>query len=189
MFVHKIKFNFSIKSLLKYKKTFAHKICYREGLSFLKNKQTPVNSIVTRLMVRGNYLKLLKTINFFYSNYFLNFIKKLPKNNEFFHTQKLSHSLKDFNRILFWKIGNINSLFNIKKIKTRVFIYYLRKEHRRSTVLYWIKQILKMKRYDIGNNSFELFKPLCFLLTNNENNNSLFKIKLKIYKVRLIRGF
>lgn len=180
---------FSIESLLKQKRKFKHKICYREKLVFLKNKQTPVNSLATRLMKRGCYLRILRTLMRFFITHFIPFIKKLPSNNHFKVIYSMNYTLRDFNRILFWRIGLINSLFNFKKIKKRQFVYYLQKTRRVNTVFLWLKSIIRMKQQANNNNSPRLFNPLLVLLTDNQKSNQLHKIKLKIYKARLLKGF
>lgn len=180
---------FSLTKLVKQKNIFKHKICYREKLIFLQNKQTPVSSIVTRVMRQGFYIKMLRTLMKFFVNLFLPYVRKLHINNEFRSVYLYNYSLRDFNRILFWKISTINALFNIKKTKKKQFVYYLKKGRRISTVLLWLKQIIKMKQNLIKNNNPSLFYPLFSLLTNNTKINQLHGIKLKIYRARLIRGY
>jgi hypothetical protein len=46
-----------------------------------------------------------------------------------------------------------------------------------------------MKQSTYKNNQPKLFQPLLPLLTTNERDSQLQKIKLKIYKARLIKGF
>lgn len=46
-----------------------------------------------------------------------------------------------------------------------------------------------MKQQANNNNSPRLFNPLLVLLTDNQKSNQLHKIKLKIYKARLLKGF
>ncbi len=125
----------------------------------------------------------------FFITQFIPFIKKLPANNHLKVIYSLNYTLRDFNRILFWRIGMINSLFNFKKTKKKQFIYYLQKTRRINTVFLWLKSIIKMKQQVKQNNSPKLFSPLLILLTNNQKSNQLHKIKLKIYKARLLKGF
>jgi hypothetical protein len=69
------------------------------------------------------------------------------------------------------------------------FIYYLPQKRRVSTVLLWLKNIINLKQNKYGNKNPKLFYPLMILLTNNKKDSQLNKIKLKIYKARLIQGF
>ncbi len=185
----KITYRFSVYKLIKQKQAFKHKICYKEKLSFLQSKQTPVSAIITRLMRCGFFLKLLRTIMQFFVKSFFKYLKTLPANNDLKGYFVYNYSLRDLNRILFWKLSSVNSLFNIKKIKKKQFIYYLKTTRRISTVLLWFKQIIKMKQSTHKNNQPKLFQPLLPLLTTNERDSQLQKIKLKIYKARLIKGF
>ena len=83
---------------------------------------------------------------------------------------------------------SVNSLFNLKKLSNKRIIYYLPKERRQVVVLLWLKNIIRLSKRDYGNCTVELLKPLVRFVYTNKNTNEIFSIKLKIYKMRMMRG-
>lgn len=55
-------------------------------------------------------------------------------------------------------------------------------------VLLWLKSIIKLSKKDYGNCNVDLFKPLIKFVYTNKNSNEIFSLKLKIYKMRMMRG-
>lgn len=183
-----IKHKFSIQQLGTQRLKFKHKICFKNSLKQLALKSTPTIAITTRLLKDGKFLKLYKLCQKIFIKVMLYQIDKLPYNNEFKNLFFQYQSFKDFNRVLFWKIMSINCLFNLKKIKKKKFIYYLKPERRCVLILLWLKNIIKLKKLNYNNLNLRLFKPLTNFLFINKNNNDMFFFKLKIYKSRLVRG-
>jgi len=140
-------------------------------------------------MRRGNFLKLLKTLLLFFRRFFLAYVKSLGINNELRNLYLYSFHLNDFNRVIFWRLNSISSIFNVKKIHKMKFVYFLRKERRIVTTLLWLKYIIKMKQSTLNNNNPKLFFPLFNILAANTKYNQMNTIKLRIYKSRLMRGF
>ncbi len=83
---------------------------------------------------------------------------------------------------------SVNTLFNIKKLKNKRIMYYLRPERRAVLVLLWLKNLVKLKKKNYKNCSIQLFNPVFNFIKTNKSVNEVFSLKLKIYKLRLVRG-
>lgn len=188
MFVHTNIYPFSTDAITKYRLKFAHKICYRPTLSYLAAKSTPTSSVVTRLMRDGNFLSLYKHCNKFFLETILQHVYKLPPNNEFKNLFFQYYSFMDFNRVLFWRFSSINPLFNLKKLKKKKLLYYLKPERRVVVLLLWLKNIIKANKQDYNNNTPKLFAPLMKFIFVNKQYNELHHLKLRIYRMRLLRS-
>lgn len=186
--VLKIIFFFSVDQIGNQRVKFQHKICFKSDRLPLKLKTTPTLAIASRLCRDGKLLTLHKNCHKFYLNTVLPSIKNLPANNEFKNFFRYHQSFKDFNRVLFWKIMSVNPLFNLKKLKNRKLLYYLRVERRMALILMWLKFILKLSKRNKHNNTEQLFKPLYIFVYKQKEVNEIFKLKLKLYKLRLVRG-
>ena len=188
MKLHFIKFFFSIKQLSSQRLKFQHKICFKDDLSHLKLKSTPTKSITSRLYKDGNFLRIYKQLQKMFLNDLIPNVYKLPQNNEFKNIYIQNQSFCDMDRVLFWKLTTINSLFNLKKLKNRRILFYLRPERRIVLILLWLKNIIKLRKSNKFNCSTQLFIPLLKFITTNKNSTDVFSLKLKIYKMRLLRG-
>ena len=188
MLVHNYIYNFSIQQLLNQRVKFQHKICYKTNLLQLRLKSTPTQALTNRLFRDGKFLKLYKNCNNFYLKNVLTSISNLPQNNEFKNLYNLYQSFTDFNRVLFWRIMSVNSLFNIKKLKNRKLLYYLKAERRAVVVLSWLKYMVKLKKLNFKNNNINLFNPIVNFICSNKPQSEAHHLKLKIYKIRILRG-
>jgi hypothetical protein len=188
MLVHKFFFNFSIQQLTAQRVKFQHKICFKTDRSHLRLKTTPTLALTNRFFRDGKALRLYKNCNKFYLENVLINIGKLSQNNEFKNLFFLYQSFTDFNRVLFWRIMSINTLFNFKKLKNAKLLYYLRPERRMVIVLFWLKYIVKLKKLNFKNNTPSLFNPLINFICSNKEQNEAHLLKLKIYKLRVLRG-
>lgn len=188
MIVLSNKFKFSVQQLLTQRFKFQHKICYRSDRSELRGKSTPTIALSSRLFRDGRSLSIYKNCNKFFLQTILSNVRKLAPNNEFKNLFYQYQSFTDFNRVLFWRINSINTIFNLKKLKTRKLLYYLRPERRVVVVLFWLKFIIKMKKKDRENNNPQLFQPLINFICANKSVNEVHFLKLKIYKLRVLRG-
>ena len=115
LFCKNIKFLFCVKDIGDMRKDFQHKICYKKKYQFLNLKHTPSNSICTRLMKRGNFLKIYKVIKIFYYQYVLK--KKfysIPTSSNFLFFFRKYYSFRDIDRVLFWKFIQLESMFAYK---------------------------------------------------------------------------
>lgn len=83
---------------------------------------------------------------------------------------------------------SVNSLFNLKQLKNKRILYYMRPERRAVLVLLWLKNLMRLRKKDYKNCNFSLFTTLFQFIRINKNVNELFSLKLKIYKMRLVRG-
>jgi hypothetical protein len=167
---------------------FQHKICFKPSLSYLRLKTTPAISISSRLYRDGNFLRIYKKLQKAFLQILLTKVKSLPHNNEFKNLFDQYQSFRDINRVLFWKLTSVNSLFNVKKLKNKRILYYLRPERRAVLVLLWLKNLTKLKKKDYHNCDSSLFLPIFNFICFNKNNNDIFSLKLRVYKLRLVRG-
>lgn len=188
MFVLTNNYCFSTDAITKYRHKFAHKICYRNHLQHLTPKSTPTSAVVTRLMRDGKFLSLYKNCNKFFLEIILRQVYKLPPNNEFKNLFFQYYSFMDFNRVLFWRFNTINPLFNLKKLKKKNLLYYLKPERRVVVLLLWLKNIIKGNKQDYNNNTQKLFSPLMKFIFVNKQYNELHHLKLRIYRMRLLRS-
>lgn len=188
MFVTRNSFQFSVDQIGNQRLKFQHKICFKNDRLSLKLKTSPTLAIVGRLFRDGKFIRMYKNCQKFYIKYVMPSIHRLPPNNQFKNFFLFHQSFKDFNRVLFWKIMSINPLFNLKKIKNRKLLYYLLPNKRMVLILKWLKFIVKLNKKNFKNNNEFIYKPIyTFIATNNETNE-IYKLKLKIYKLRLVRG-
>lgn len=188
MKLHISKFNFSLKQLSSQRLKFQHKICFKESLQHLRLKSTPAIAVSSRLYRDGNFLRLYKQLQKSFIYKLLPIISSLPQNNEFKNLFKQYQSFSDINRVLFWKLNSINSLFSLKRLNSKRILYYLRPERRMVLVLFWLKNIIKLKKSNHLNCSPKLYTPLLSFIFTNKVNSEVFSLKLKIYKMRLLRG-
>lgn len=188
MYVHKLIALFSVQQLAKQRVAFRHKICFKESLTYLGLKTTPTIAVTARLFRDGNFLRLYRQTQKAFFKYIPSLVAQLPHNNEFKNLYFRYYSFRDFNRILFWKIMSVNTLFNLKKLSNKRIIYYLPKERRQVVILLWLKSIIKLAKSDYNNCRVDLLKPLIKFVYTNKNTNEIFVLKLKIYKMRMLRG-
>lgn len=83
---------------------------------------------------------------------------------------------------------SVNSLFNLKKLKNKRILFYLRPERRAVLVLLWLKNIIRLRKSDFKNLDPKLLQPALTFISSNKDSNDIFKLKLKIYKLRMSRG-
>lgn len=188
MYVLQIKFSFSLQQLGNQRVKFQHKMCYKPSNASLKLKTTPTISIASRLFRDGNFLRIYKTCQKSFVTILLNHVQHLPHNNEFKNLFHQYESFRDFNRVLFWKIMAVNCMFNVQKLKNRKLLYYMRVERRQVLVLCWLKYIIKLRKKDHHNNTVDLFRPLFKFICANKQVNEVYSLKLKMYKLRVMRG-
>lgn len=188
MYVTFSKYFFSVQQLGSQRVKFQQKICFRPDRSSLKLKTTPAVAISARLFRDGNFLRLYKKCQMAYITILLKNVRRLPHNNEFKNLYHQYYSFRDFNRALFWKIMSVNCLFNLKKLKNRKLLYYTRPERRQTLVLLWLKNIIKLKKKNSNNISIDLYRPLLNFLCSNKDVNEVYALKLKMYKLRVVRG-
>lgn len=146
MCLHKLIFTFSIQQLGKQRVSFKHKICFRPALEHLQLKTTPTSAITGRLIRDGKFLRIYKLLRTSLLTKVINTASQLPHNNEFKNLYYRYYSFRDLDRVLFWKIMAINSLFNIKKLSNKRIIYYLPKIRRQVVVLLWLKSVIKLAK-------------------------------------------
>ncbi len=188
MYVFNLKFSYSVQQLGKQRIKFQHKICFKPSNEHLKLKTMPAISIASRLFRDGNFLRLYKQSQKSFIYILLNVINQLPHNNEFKNLFDRHFSFRDFNRVLFWKIMSVNSLFNLKKLKNKRILYYLKPEKRAVLVLLWLKSLVKLHKKNYKNLTPQLLIPVLQFVYSNKDVNNIFGLKLRIYKLRMSRG-
>ncbi len=188
MYFLKLSYNFSMQQLAKQRVKFQHKICFRPTNIHLKLKSNPAIAIASRLFRDGNFLRLYKNSQKSFINILLNIVESFPQNNEFRNLFERHISFRDFSRVLYWKISSVNSLFNLKRLNNKKILYYLAPEKRVVLVLLWLKSLVKMNKKDYHNCTPKLMTPVLDFISVNKDFNDIFKLKLKIYKLRMARG-
>lgn len=180
-----------LKLLIKNRKLFNHKICYKNRYKFLKFKSTVSKSLATRLFHHGKFLKTYKVCKKYYYNYFLkNNIKNLKENEEFFKYFNTYLNSRDFDQTLLWKIQQIDCIFDMKPNKKDPrypYIYYIKDQKRFLLVLSWLKSIfmIEKKKY----NNIKLFKPLDNFLLSKQNESLIYNIKIQQYELKFLQFF
>ena len=188
MHVHSQRYLFSVQQLATQRVKFQHKICFKQSLNFLRLKTTPSISITSRLYRDGNFLRIYKKLQQAFILLLLPEVNLLAQNNEFKNLFEQYQSFRDLNRVLFWKITSVNSLFNLKRLKSKRILYYLKPNRRVVLVLLWLKSLIKLRKKNFHNCSPNLFIPLFNFIKSNKNVNEVFSLKLRVYKLRLVRG-
>ena len=147
-------------------------------------KDTPTRTLTGQLFRRGNFLKTYKLLKLFFNSYFLReIIPKELKTKIFVYYFNKYKSFKDLDRAFWWKLQQINCMFNLKKKKV-TYVYGVNGIKRVLLLFKWLKNLILLN-YNKKNHTVNLFKPLAhFLLA--EKNNKLLNIKLKIYRVKLV---
>lgn len=181
-------YKFSIQQLSNQRNKFKQKICFKPSLAHLKLKTTPALAVASRLFRDGNFIRIYKQLQKSFLSTLLPSVNSLPQNNEFKNLFNQYHSFRDINRVLFWKLMSVNCLFNIKKLKKKKILYYLKPERRVVLVLLWLKNLTKLRKNDNHNCSPQLFYPIFNFVSSNKNANEVFSLKLRVYKLRLVRG-
>lgn len=181
-------YSFSTDTITNYRSKFHYKICYRPTTLHLLKKMLPTIALSNRLFKDGKFLRVYKNCNKFYIYTVLRNAKLLPPNNEFKNALQYYKSFMDFNRVLFWRFKTINPLFNLKKLKKKKLLYYLKPERRAAVILSWLKSLIIAKKMDYANNTINLFNPLMKFIYLSKTPTEVDHIKLKIYRFRLLRG-
>ena len=82
----------------------------------------------------------------------------------------------------------VNCIFNLKKLKNKKILYYLKPERRAVLVLLWLKNILRLRKQNDHNLTPDMFSPLLNFICYSKETNEIYSLKLKIYKLRVVRG-
>jgi hypothetical protein len=145
-------------------------------------------------MKRGNFIKTYRLLRNFYYIHLLKIQKKqIDKKNNFLFLFKRYLSFKDFDRVLLWKFKSLNCIFShkYKKLKKKkrslTKINFVTSNKRSLLTINFIKYIIllncKRKKKKM---QYNLFKPLYDYIINDKNN-SMLKVKYRIYKLKLMQ--
>jgi hypothetical protein len=94
-------YNFCIITILSNRKNTQEKLCYKKKYKFLNLKQTATQQLATRLMKRGNYLKVYKVIKkYYYMKVLGDMFYSIPMSSNFMFFFKKYQSFRDFDRVL-----------------------------------------------------------------------------------------
>lgn len=188
--------NFCVINVLENKLKFQHKINFKKKYKFLNLKNSPTNSLTTRIMKRGNYLKIYKFIKKFYYNYTLkdNF-KNIPLNSNFLFFFKKYQSFRDLDRVLFWKYNSLDCMFSPKtrklyvkkKKKINLNLIFISGIKRTLLCINFIKYLILI---NLKRKKKNLLTPFLYPLYNfimTDKNNSVIKLKYRVYKHKLMQ--
>ena len=131
----RIFYKFSISQVTQQRSQFFKKICFSKN-KYLGTKVSPTKYLTTKLSRHGLALFAYRNTTKFYLNRVLKNVLKLSDNNEFKNLYMLYDSFKDFNRVIVWRVTQLNPLFNLKIIKGQRVNYYLPQNSRTHTVFF-----------------------------------------------------
>ncbi len=174
------------------RQNFSLKICYKKKYNFLNLKHTPSHGLACRLTKKGNFIKSFKLLKKFYYVYILRLRKKtISIHSSFLFLYNKYASFKNFDRVLFWKFKSLNCMFSHKckyfkkKKKTIKKLSFVFSKKRLLLSINFVKYLIlldckrKEKKFQ-----FKLFSPLYDFITN-DRSNSVLKVKLQIYKLKI----
>lgn len=100
-FSNNLKYSFCISTLLENKKKFQFKMCYKKKYSFLNLKHNNSQILATRILKKGNFLKVYKLLKKFYYIYILkNMFNNISLNTNYKFFYNKYQSFRDFDRVL-----------------------------------------------------------------------------------------
>ena len=190
--INKNVYSFCVSDIIKLRKKFNHKICYKKKYQFLNLKHTPTYALTNRLMKKGNFLKTYKLLkNFFYIYFLYKKFKYIPKTSMFIFFFNKFQSFRDLDRVLLWKYLQLDCMFRFKSKKFKKNkkivnqLYFIKGKQRFILCINYIKYLILLycKRKN-KNMTFNLFLPLSNYLIY-EKNSMVSKVKYKVYKEKL----
>lgn len=192
----KYSYKFCIVTILSNRKNTQEKLCYKKKYKFLNLKQTATQQLATRLMKRGNYLKVYKVIKkYYYMRVLRDLFYSIPMSSNFMFFFNKYQSFRDFDRVLHWKYSMLDCMFSAKTRKTKknkkkintiglVFITGLK---RSLFCLSLIKYVLLLQlRRKKKNLTFDYLTPV-FNYLMHDRQNPIISLKYKIYKHKLMQ--
>jgi hypothetical protein len=202
-----IKFWYTCEKLSKHRLALSNKVCYKKKLDFLKLKITLSQSISNRLVIQSSFLRSYKDIRYHYINLLRsNFLKtKFNESKiynwdsfytkEFLLTYSQHKAMNDLDYALFWKGSQINSLFNIKTQTTRKRkknyhqhnVYFISGYKRLLFVWRWLCASIRCFYVKDTPRKFSLIPGLNHFLLEKNKNDLVYKYKLHVYRLKLIR--
>lgn len=92
---------FCVSDIAEMRDAFKHKMCYKKKYHFLDLKHTPSGALANRLMKRGNFLKVYKTLKkFYYKDMLRVSFNKIPSLSNFLFFYNKYNSFRDLDRVL-----------------------------------------------------------------------------------------
>lgn len=191
-----IKFNLCVVNLLENKKKFQHKFCYKKKYFFLNLKNNTSQSLATRLMKRGSFLKIYKLLKKFYYKYVLRTkFQSIPIGSNYMFFFNKYQSFRDLDRVLFWKYNSLDCMFTTKTRKSskkkkknyNLNLLFITGIKRTLLCINIIKYLILMNVHRRKKNlTYSMFTPLYQFITTDKSN-SVIKLKYKIYKHKLMQ--
>jgi len=97
----KYQYNFCLVTILSNRKNTQEKLCYKKKYKFLNLKQTATQQLSTRLMKRGNFLKIYKVVKkYYYMRVLRDLFYSIPMSSNFMFFFNKYQSFRDFDRVL-----------------------------------------------------------------------------------------
>lgn len=185
---------FCIKDIAEMRTNFKNKICYKKKYIFLNLKHTPTIALTNRIMRKGNFLKIYKILKkFYYCNMLEKDFNKISPLSNFLFFYNKYYSFRDFDRVLYWKLIQLDCMFN-NKVK-----FYKKKKQKVSnlTFITGIKRVvlcinilkfliilnIRRKRKNV---TPQMFNPI-FNYISLDKTNLAIEVKHKIYKQKLMQ--
>lgn len=192
----KYKYKFCIITILSNRQHTQEKLCYKKKYKFLNLKQTATQQLSTRLMKRGNYLKIYKVVKkYYYMRVLRDLFHTIPMSSNFMFFFNKYQSFRDFDRVLHWKYSMLDCMFSAKTRKTKknkkkintiglVFITGLKRSLFCLSLLKYV--ILLQLRRKHKNLNFDYLTPI-FSYLMHDRQNPVISLKYKIYKHKLMQ--
>lgn len=194
MLCNKLSYRFCITHIAELRSNFKHKICYKKKYNFLNLKHTPSYALSTRLIKRGNVIKIYKILNnFFYNELLRKKFSKISLLSNFLFFYNKYYSFRDINRVLYWKYSQLNCMFSHKakffkkKKQYSTKLIFVTNQKRLLLAINFLKCLilLNVKRRK-KNLTTNLFNPLFNYITVDKNN-LVEKVKYRIYRQKLMQ--
>lgn len=198
------KYFYITKSIAQLRNLYNLKMCYKSHLNHLKYKTNFSLSLSNRLTINSNYYRSFKDLQYFYILYLRSNFSKTSKlleyrfksfNNYYFiNNYKQYLALNDINRVITWRLLQLNSIFKIyislKKKKKKLLytsrLKFINQKYRILISWTWLKYFIKS--YSDKSNLKKLHYTLDNFFTMPEQKHVLTDIKFSVYKLQLLRS-
>jgi hypothetical protein len=198
-------FKVVLESYAEVRRLTSNKICFKNGLSFLKFKPNLTNSLSNKIVSYGQFYTIYRQVRMYYvsllranfmaftPNYLSNYVleKNFYKNFLLFYERKLNY--KEFDCSLFYRGKTFLSLFDVVVSKSKygnnkfiTRLVFLKINKRYLFAFKWLS--IMLKSFFICN---KLNKNLIPVFNNylsvSKDKSFINKTKLKIYKLKLLQ--
>lgn len=185
---------------------YRKKICYKPKLNFLTLKYGATHKLSTHLMRNGNVLMWLKFFKIYYILFlrvnFLTYVnprylkyKFLNPETTFYKSMyHFYNAIKDFDRIIIWRLFQVNSLFKFHlgiykkrgKKKQELKLSFVDQDKRIYVAWQWFVFYLRSVKTDIKHANHILVVLDNFILQPPQTH-ALTLFRLEVYRAQLLR--